>query len=267
MTKPAILASGIGFAGALLVGLGAGLEGASRWVAWWVALSCVMASAAYVANSPGVYGKRDGVVVWWRALPLLPYLGAYWIGTVVRKLRRDYPVYQEISPGLYVGGRVPARELPRGVAVVVDLTAEMPIRREVRCMAGYRAHPVLDGSFPHDEEAFLALVREIGRSEGAVYIHCESGIGRAPTAAAVVLLARGIVDGADAAIELVRKGRPAAAPTLSDLRFVERMAARIAARGGGPELASPGRDGAPGPAEAAGRPGRRAQPPISSSYQ
>ena len=29
-------------------------------------------------------------------------------------------------------------------------------------------------------------------------------------------------------IERVRKGRPAAAPTLSDLRFVERMALRIA---------------------------------------
>ncbi|MBW2418787.1 MAG: hypothetical protein JRH19_09590 [Deltaproteobacteria bacterium] len=243
MTKPAILAAGIGLAGALLLGLGVVLDGPARWLVWWVALSCIAASAAYGANWPGVYGKRDGVVVWWRALPLLPYLGAYWIATLVRKLLRDYPSYEEVAPGLYVGGRVPARKLPHGVARIVDLTAEMPIRREIRRMAGYRGHPVLDGSFPHDEEAFLALVWEVGSVEGAVYVHCESGVGRAPTAAAVVLLARGIVDGADAAIELVKKGRPAAAPTLSDLRFVERMARRIrsAAAAPGAATASPGR--------------------------
>lgn len=253
MTKPAILATGIGLCGALLVGLGANLEGLERWLAWWVALSCLMASAAYVANWPGVYAKRDGTILWWRALPVLPYLCAYWIGTLVRKLRREYPVYEEVMPGLYVGGRVPAHELPCGVELVVDLTAEMPMWRSLRGMPGYRGHPVLDGSCPHDEEAFLELLEELGSAEVPIYIHCVSGVGRAPTAAAAVLLARGIADGADAAMELVRKGRPAASPTLTDLRFLERMAARIAA---GPAAASLG----------SGR-GRPAQPPTSLSYQ
>jgi hypothetical protein len=228
MTKPAILALGIGFAGALLAGLGTGLHGPSRWLVWWVALSCAMASAAYAANWPGVYAKRDGALSWWRALPVLPYLCAYRIGTVVRKLRRDHPAYQGVASGLYVGGRVPARELPLGVELIVDLTAEMPIGHGIRGMRGYRGHPVLDGSYPQDSDAFLALAGEIVSAQGAVYIHCESGVGRAPTAAAVVLLASGIVDSAASAIELVRKGRPAAALTVSDLRFVERMAARIA---------------------------------------
>ena len=70
-------------------------------------------------------------------------------------------------------------------------------------------------------------MQRIVSNPGGVYIHCEEGKGRAPTVAAVALLARGVVGEPDAALEIVRKGRPATKPTSSDLRFLERMASRL----------------------------------------
>jgi protein-tyrosine phosphatase len=87
--------------------------------------------------------------------------------------------------------------------------------------------PVLDGSFPHDEDLFLELLEEMVVTTGSIYIHCISGRGRAPTAAAALLLARGIADAPAAAIEMVRKGRPVTALTRTDVRFLERIAARL----------------------------------------
>jgi protein-tyrosine phosphatase len=60
-----------------------------------------------------------------------------------------------------------------------------------------------------------------------VLFHCESGRGRAPTAAALALIARGVASDPPAALELVRKGRPSAAPTRVDLEFIERIAKRL----------------------------------------
>ena len=69
--------------------------------------------------------------------------------------------------------------------------------------------------------------REIAESAAGVYVHCESGKGRAPTMAALVLLARGVVDSPEAALELVQKRRPTASPTRADVAFIRRMAQRI----------------------------------------
>jgi protein-tyrosine phosphatase len=90
--------------------------------------------------------------------------------------------------------------------------------------------PVLDGATPPDEEGFLRLLEEIRGASGGVLFHCESGKGRAPTAAALALIAREIASDPAAALELVRKGRPSAAPTRVDLDFVERIALRLEAR-------------------------------------
>ena len=87
--------------------------------------------------------------------------------------------------------------------------------------------PVLDGATPPDEEAFLRLLHEVRIASGGVLFHCESGKGRAPTAAALALIARGVASDGATALELVRKGRPSAAPTRVDLEFIERIARRL----------------------------------------
>jgi protein-tyrosine phosphatase len=228
MTKPRLLATAIGGAGGACATLALAVPFPLRWLLLWTALACGLVACAYLANRPGVYGKRDGRLSWWRALPVLPYLIAYRIAVWVRDARRRYATFDEVAPGLYVGARIDASRLPPGTELVVDLTSEVSEPEDLRRHTGYRGLPVLDGSVPPDEERFLELVFEMATATGGVYVHCISGRGRAPTAAAAVLIARGVADGPGAAFELLRKGRPVVKPTRGDVWFVERIAARLA---------------------------------------
>jgi len=231
VTKPVAIMLGIGAAGLLCTAGAAasareGAPLASAFLAW-SALGCLAVGGAYALNRPGVYGKRDGVIPAGRALLLGPFLLAFWAAWGLRNLLRPQPRYHLVSPGLWVGARVPAAELPPGVDVVVDLTSELWEPRAIRQMPGYYGFPVLDGFHPRDEEAFLELVAEVAAAPGSIYVHCESGRGRAPTMAALLLLARGVVDSPEAALELVQKRRPTAAPGRRDVAFVRRLARRL----------------------------------------
>ncbi len=227
MTKPRALTLGIGAAGLLCGAVAWRSSGLVAVFFVWCALSCGAVSAAYLRNRPGIYGKRDGVLPGWRIALLGPFLAAFWIGWGLRNLFRSTPRYHLVSPGLWVGARIDAAELPTGVKTVVDLTSELWEPAGIRRLPGYRSFPVLDGSYPHDEEAFLELLAELADTPGGVYIHCESGKGRAPTMAALLLLARGVVDSPEAALELVQKRRPTASPTRADVAFIRRVARRI----------------------------------------
>jgi hypothetical protein len=197
------------------------------WLLGWTALACGIAAAAYAWNRPGVFGKRAGRLVWWRTLPTLPYLGAFWIGCWLIRVRRGLPAYDQVAPGLYVGGRIGADALPADVALVVDLTCEYSEPAALRRHPGYRGLPLLDGHTPPDEVAFLALLEEMHAAAGAVFVHCESGVGRAPTAAALLLIRAGVADDPAAAVELLRKSRPRIHPTRSDREFMARIAPRL----------------------------------------
>jgi hypothetical protein len=231
MTKPRRLALGIGAAGLACAASAWVLAGPARWLAAWTALACLLVSAAYLRNRPGVYGKRDGRLVAWRSLPVLPYLLAFWAALRGIRAARGLAPFDCIAPGIYVGGRIPADALPGDVALVVDFTCEYSEPEGLRRHPGYRFLPVLDGHVPPDEDAFLRLLDEMAETPGGVLLHCEAGVGRAPTAAALLLLRRGISEDLPSALERIRKARPAAGPTRSDLRFMERIAARLAARG------------------------------------
>jgi len=229
MTKPAKLAVGIG-AAALACGAAAlassGL-GAFLWA--WAALSCSVVAVAYAQNLPQVFGKRAGRIAPANLVLLLPYLCAFWAACgLMRTWRKGTDPWNEVAADVYVGGYPRGAELPSGVALVVDLTCELGEPAPLRRLAGYRGFPVLDGHYPADEDAFAALMLEVASTDGGVLFHCESGRGRAPTAAALGLLARGVVPDARAALELVAKGRPQSAPTRSDLDFIDRMATRVA---------------------------------------
>ncbi|MGH7894407.1 MAG: protein-tyrosine phosphatase family protein, partial [Candidatus Binatia bacterium] len=138
----------------------------------------------------------------------------------------------------WVGGRLPAKALPPAVTIVVDLVAEYSAPRAIRGLPGYRALPVLDGGVPPDAGEVLALVRELVHVGGDVLVHCDSGRGRAPTMAAALLIARGAVDDVDGAVAYIAARRPVAAPTRSDLAFLEAMlpALRDVARSDAPRL-------------------------------
>lgn len=219
MTKPRKIAVGIGVAGACCAALVAATAGVAR-VAWvWTTFACAVAGAAYVWNRPewlGMRGGRPSV----RALPVLPYLVAFRIACGLMRRWRGADAPSRVAPGVWVAGRVTARELPPSVAVVVDLRAEHPADPAVRRLRGYRSLPVLDGGFPSDVGAFLALVEEIAGADGDVLVHCDSGRGRAPTMAAALLIARGDASGVHEALALVHAARPVSSPTRSDLGFL-----------------------------------------------
>ncbi len=231
MTKPAKLAIGIGGAGLAVAAAGLLLAGSPyAWICWWTALACLLVAAAYARNRPGLFGKREGRVSSARVLPVLPYLVALRLACWVMRVQRRTPVVSEIEPGLWVGGRVGAADIPEGVEIVVDLICEFSAPAAVRERPGYRSFPVLDGHAPTDEDAFLELLDELAASTGGVLVHCESGRGRAPTAAALLLVHRGRAAHPSEAIEIVRRGRPWASPTASDWRFMERIARRLEER-------------------------------------
>lgn len=227
MTKCTALAIGIGTGGAVFFAAGLATDGLFRVLAWWVTLACALSAFAYLTNRPGVYGKRDGRLVPWRAIATLPFLFAYGVAATIRTYARNYPAWNEVVPGLFVGGRVAAADLPPGTAQVIDFTSEVPAPADIRSRSGYRGHPVLDGGWPPDEMSFTALARELAETSVPLYLHCISGRGRAPTAAAAVLLARGTAGDVATAVELVKKGRPATSLTATDIAFLERIASKL----------------------------------------
>jgi hypothetical protein len=147
---------------------------------------------------------------------------------------RRLPVLSPVVPGVYVGGRLRLGDLPPDTALIIDLTCEFSEPWAVRAHPGYRCHPVLDGAAPARDEPLLTLLDEVARVPGAVVIHCESGKGRAPSVAALALIARGLAPDLEAALALVRARRPWAAPTAVDYRFMRRIAVRLAAAPGLP---------------------------------
>lgn len=219
--------------GTALLGLGAG-QGALAAVharalgPWgvglllWSALAFAAVGAAYLlpAVGPRVFGKRagDGTLPPGRTLLLLPYLLATWgLWEARTRLQGRENPSDEVAPGLFLGRRPRnPSELPHGVALVADLTAEFAAPRSIaRGAARYRCLPILDADAPADPAAFRALVGEVRRtlaSGKTVYVHCALGRGRSALAAAAVVRSLRTGEGAP----------PTAADILTRVRSVRR---------------------------------------------
>jgi protein-tyrosine phosphatase len=232
VTKPTKLTLGIGAAG-IVCGLAAGIAPFPwDWLWAWVSFSCFLAAGAYAANRPEVLGKSEGRITAFAALPALPYLVAMRIACALMRWHRRFPPLSRIEDELWVGGRFLATELPPRTALIVDLTAESSAPARLRAHPGYRNLPVLDGSIPADDTAVLALLDEIAATPGPVVIHCDSGVGRAPTFAILALLRRGLASDVDAALARVKSARPMSRPTSVDLRYLARISPRVIAAAG-----------------------------------
>jgi protein-tyrosine phosphatase len=178
------------------------------WALLWPALSFVIVAAAYAGLGPTVFGKRpDGRLAGWAVALLLPYLVLTWaLWRWLRRLGKE-PCCHEVAPGLWLGRRPLPDEVPAGVDLVVDLTAEFPEPRGVCDGRTYLCLPTLDTLAP-DERAFGELVRRVAGWPGTVYVHCASGHGRSATVAAAVLIARGLAGDVNEAEAMLRRARP-----------------------------------------------------------
>jgi protein-tyrosine phosphatase len=189
----------------------------------WPALSFGVVGLAYAGLGArpflkGAHGKRNPIAT----IVLAPYLALAWLVLLALRLR-DEPAYHEIRPRLFLGRKpLRASELPKDVALVVDLTSEFP-RLHPKDVE-YICLPTLDGSAPHDLAAARALIDRIAAHEGAVYVHCAAGHGRSAALVASVLVIEKRAASVREALAIIRAVRPGAGLSKSQRAFVREVA-------------------------------------------
>jgi protein-tyrosine phosphatase len=219
--------------GVYLTALGVGL-GRFGWLLLWPGGSYLVLAAAYAGLGPGVCGKRpDGRLAWWAVLPLFHYLLLTWAVWHLQRLLSREPACNEVVPGLWVGRRPLARELPPGTDLVVDLTAEFPEPRGVVVGRSYVCLPTLDALAP-PLAPMRELVKKVAAWPGTALVHCAAGHGRSAAVVAAVLLARGLAASPKEAQQLVRKARPGVSLNRPQRRLLEMLVPEHPAAGPGP---------------------------------
>jgi protein-tyrosine phosphatase len=198
-------------------------HGSLFWLLLWPSVSFLLVAAAYFVLGPAIFGKRPvGTMSTVAVAILLPYLLLTWTSWHLLRLMSREDCYNELVPGLLIGRRPLARELPTHVSVIIDLTAEFPESCAVRSGRRYISFPILDGGAA-DGERFSALVGEIAESPEPTYIHCAQGHGRTGMLAAAVLVGKGLCATPDEAMAMIRSARPLAELNQAQVRFLRRI--------------------------------------------
>jgi hypothetical protein len=202
----------------------------------WPALVYAAIAIGYMGVGARVLGKRaDGTRSPLVHAVMLPYIGVAWlIWRAVRRRKRIEP-YDRIGPGILVSRRLYPHELPAGLALIVDFSAEFDEPRGVREAAPYLATSVLDGALPRLGE-YLELVDRLAMVEGEMLLHCAAGHGRSATVAAGVLLRRGVVGTAEEAVAVLDHARPTADLSEHQREMVRAVSPRTHARRGEPTV-------------------------------
>lgn len=177
------------------------------WILLWPAAVLVAVAIVYLAGAPRALGKRsDGRLAWWAWLIWAPLFGYMRLLHELARSLTDEPVADEVAPGVWVGRRPRRHELPPGIAIVVDLCAELPAAPGVAEGRRYLLIPTLDATSPTPAQIAQAVDAMLAAG-GPAFIHCAFGHGRSATVAAALLVRRG-----DASLEdverLLRSRRP-----------------------------------------------------------
>ena len=177
---------------AAIVSIGLAVGGARSLFIAWLGLGFGQVGLAYLLQLPLLLGKRpDGRVTrlaW--MIGAMPITLNHAILLGLRVFGSEHPCDQ-VAPGIYVGRRPTAAELPEGVMTIVDLAAELAAAKPVRKHPGYLSFPILDNTIP-TFAVLEQLVRVLlPRLElGPMLIHCAAGHGRSAAVAVAVSVAR-----------------------------------------------------------------------------
>ncbi|MGA9533851.1 MAG: dual specificity protein phosphatase [Anaerolineales bacterium] len=155
--------------------------------------------------------------------------GGLWMVDLVARLTAGASLrsLSEITPQLHVGGQYLRRGWrllqERGVTAVINMRSEFDDRAAGIAPARYLHLPTIDNMAPtyeHLRSGVEFIEHELARG-GRVYVHCEAGVGRAPTMAAAFLTSRGATPAE--AWSLLRSKRPIIRPTLPQVKQVARF--------------------------------------------
>lgn len=179
------------------------------WILLWPAAVMLAVAVVYLAHAPRALGKRpDGTIAWWGWLAWWPLFAYMRLLHELARTLTDEPVGNEVAPGIWVGRRARRHELPPGIALVVDLCADLPEAPGVASGRGYLSIPTLDATSPTPAEIVRAVDAMLA-ANGPVFVHCAFGHGRSATVAAALLVRRG-----DATLEDVERTMRAHRPRI-----------------------------------------------------
>lgn len=179
------------------------LGGAWLWL-FWPAVALAMVALNYLLFGAGGFQKQaDGRLSPAATVLLAPYLLGAWINSRLWTYRQPKP--SQVVEGIHLG-RLPATSDLDDYAALVDLCAELPLRRTP---PHYCSLPSLDLVAP-DALTCLRVAEAIERlrHHGPLLVCCALGYSRSATAVAAWLLHSGRSQSVDAAVELIRQARP-----------------------------------------------------------
>jgi len=202
-------------------------HGGWAWLLLWPAASFAIVAAGYLHLGPRVMGKDHlGDFRWWSRIFLLPFRMFVLFGWYVGRAIAPGPANVEVMPGVWLGRRVSADELPAGTGVVIDLTSEIAVPRRVRDQVRrYICLPTLDRGVPDVAAARAALdeAAQVAGAGGGVYIHCAQGFGRSAALVAAMLIRRGECRDVDDAETRLKSLRPGVRLTRQQRAFVTEL--------------------------------------------
>ncbi len=120
--------------------------------------------------------------------------------------------YSRITPNLYLGpqygqkGKLVLEDA--GITASISLREEFDDAEHELQLADYGYFPIEDNTAPSLEnlDEGVAFIRRVIQGDGSIYVHCGSGVGRAPTMVAAYLIAEG--DTVHEAVEKIQHARP-----------------------------------------------------------
>lgn len=207
----------LAFAGASTLLGGAFLHRWLTWPALGVGASLLLLGNLYLVRAAGVEVER--FVAWFPGcLLVLPYSIAAAAALGLYRAFSPEPFADEIAPRLWLGsaplafGRADVDRI--GAGAVLNVCAEFGDLAGLGRDRPYRRVPMFDGlaPTPRQLDEAVAWAAEQHRAGKVVLVHCAQGHGRSATVMAALLAELGI-DGAEAALERIRKARPGARPS------------------------------------------------------
>ena len=196
---------------------------------------------------PGVYTRHERLksfppaqmfyIIYRRLIEHGIYATYLWITDKILRRVKGFspPNISEVSPGLYVGGQQTVRGLRQMRALGITATVNMREESDDAERGVTLDHdlwlPITDDAAPalDDLERGSHFIEEQLTAGRGVYVHCASGVGRAPTLAAAYLVHIGKTP--EDAWSIVRGGRPFIRPTPPQIDVIETYAAHLAGRG------------------------------------